>query len=72
MYMMKLQTDLIVGAGLVIALLASIFTGGSVELQTTIGSGLIGYLGRVVQEHREKEGFYEGIYKSRPCAQRES
>ena len=35
MYVMKLQTDLIVGAGLVIALLASIFTGGSVELQTT-------------------------------------
>lgn len=52
---MKWQTDLIVGAGLVMALLASIFMGGSVELQTTIGSGLIGYLGRVVQEHREKE-----------------
>ena len=50
--MMKLQTDLIVGAGLVIALLASIFTGGSVELQSTIGSGLIGDLGRVVQEHK--------------------
>ncbi len=49
----KIQTDLIVGAGLVIALLASIFTGGSVELQTTIGSGLIGYLGRVVQEHKD-------------------
>ena len=52
MYAMKLQTDLIVGAGLVMALLASIFMGGSVELQTTIGSGLIGYLGRVVQEHK--------------------
>ena len=52
-YMVKIQTDLVVGAGLVIALLASIFMGGSVELQTTIGSGLIGYLGRVVQEHRD-------------------
>lgn len=51
--MVKIQTDLVVGAGLVIALLASIFMGGSVELQTTIGSGLIGYLGRVVQEHRD-------------------
>lgn len=49
---MKFTTDMIVGSGLVIALLASIFTGGSVELQTTIGSGLIGYLGRVVQEHK--------------------
>ena len=49
--MMKLQTDLIVGAGLVMALLASIFMGGSVELQTTIGSVLIGYLGRVLQLH---------------------
>lgn len=52
MMFMKWQTDWIVGAGLVMALLASIFMGGSVELQTTIGSGLIGYLGRVVQEHK--------------------
>lgn len=44
---MKLSTDLIVGAGLVIALLASIFMGSSNELQTALGSGLIGYLGRI-------------------------
>ena len=49
---MKFSTDMIVGIGLVIALLASIFTGGSSELQNTLGSGLIGYLGRVVQEHK--------------------
>lgn len=49
---MKISTDMIIGVGLVIALLASIFTGDSSELQTTIGSGLIGYLGRVVQEHK--------------------
>lgn len=43
---MKITTDLIVGTGLVIALLTAIICGGSSELQTTIGSGLIGYLGR--------------------------
>ena len=49
---MKFSTDMIVGTGLVIALLASIFTGGNSELQTTIGGGLIGYLGTVVREHK--------------------
>lgn len=47
---MKFSTDMIIGVGLVIALLASIFTGDSSGLQNTLGSGLIGYLGRVVQE----------------------
>ena len=44
--MKKLTTDFVVGTGLVIALLVSIVCGASSELQTTLGSGLIGYLGR--------------------------
>lgn len=39
---MHVTTDMIVGTGLVIALLAAILFGGSAELQTTLGSGLIG------------------------------
>ena len=48
---MKITTDMIVGTGLVAALLAAIFLGGSTELQTTLGSGLIGYLGRTAIDH---------------------
>lgn len=47
---MHVTTDMIVGTGLVVSLLAAIFCGGSTELQTTIGSGLIGYLGRTAIE----------------------
>lgn len=50
--MLKLNTDTIVGAGLVIALIASIFAGAGSELQTTLGSGLIGYIGRTTVEHK--------------------
>lgn len=50
---MKITTDMIVGTGLVSALLATIFLGGSTELQTTLGSGLIGYLGRTAIDHGE-------------------
>lgn len=48
---MKITTDIIVGAGLIIALLAAIFLGGSTEMQNTIASGLIGYLGRTAIAH---------------------
>lgn len=48
---MKITTDMIVGAGLVVALLATIFCGGSTETQNTIASGLIGYLGRAAIAH---------------------
>ena len=49
---MKITTDIIVGTGLVVALLAAIFCGGSTELQTTLDSGLIGYLGRTaIEQH---------------------
>lgn len=51
---MKITTDVIVGTGLVIALLASIFVGGSSELQSNIASGLIGFLGKVTIEHRKE------------------
>ena len=48
---MKLTTDLVVGTGLVIALLVAIVCDSSSELQTTLGSGLIGYLGRTAIDH---------------------
>jgi len=47
----KLTTDVIVGAGLVVALLLSIVFGGSSELQTNLSAGLVGYLGRSVSDH---------------------
>ena len=50
---MGITTDVIVGAGLVTALILSIFIGGSTELQTTLASGLIGYLGRTALERKE-------------------
>lgn len=52
---MKFSTDTIVGAGLVTALILSIFTGGSTELQTTLASGLTGYLGRSVVDQIRKD-----------------
>lgn len=50
---MKITTDIIVGVGLVTALILSIFTGGSTELQTTLASGLVGFLGRSALEQKE-------------------
>lgn len=50
---MHVTTDMIVGTGLVASLLAAIFY-GSTELQTTIGSGLIGYLGRTAIEAKRE------------------
>lgn len=52
---MRITTDIIVGTGLVVALLAAIFCGGSTELQTTLGSGLVGYLGRSAIENRKDD-----------------
>ena len=46
-----LTVDKIVGAGLVLALILSLFTGGSAELQTTIASGLVGWMSRGAIEH---------------------
>ena len=50
---MEITTDVIVGAGLVLALILSIFAGGSTELQTTLASGLVGFLGRSALERKE-------------------
>ena len=43
---MKLNVDMIVGAGLVLALFISIIFGSSEQLQSNIATGLIGYLGK--------------------------
>lgn len=51
---MKISTDMIIGTGLIVALIISIFAGANNELQTTLGSGLIGYLGRTAIEHGER------------------
>ena len=57
--MTKWSSDKIAVFGLVLALiisiLAGIWTGNGVELQTTIASGLVGYIGRVIQEEQRKE-----------------
>lgn len=41
-------------AALILSILAGIVTGSGVELQTTIASGLVGYIGRVIQEESKK------------------
>ena len=45
---MKITPDLIVAAGLVVALVLSIVLGGDTTLQTNIAAGLTGYLGRSI------------------------
>lgn len=55
--MKNLSTDKIAVIGLVAALLlsivAGIYTGNGVELQTNIASGLVGYIGgRVIRQER--------------------
>jgi len=50
-YLRWLTVDKIVGAGLVLALILSLFTGGSSELQNSIASGLLGWMSRGVIEH---------------------
>lgn len=38
-------------SALIISILAGVYTGNGVELQTTIASGLVGYIGRAIQEY---------------------
>lgn len=45
--MPKITTDLIIGVGLVIALLVALFIDGSKDLQTNIACGLIGFMGKL-------------------------
>ena len=42
------STDKIIAIGLVVSLIVSFFVNSSVELQGTIAGGLVGYLGKVV------------------------
>lgn len=51
-----ISTDMIVGTGLIIALLLSIGMGGSWELQTSLASGLTGYLGRSAVDRFDRKG----------------
>ena len=57
--MKNLSTDKIAVIGLVCALILSICTsvyaGSCIELQTTIAGGLVGYIGKVIQENHGKE-----------------
>ncbi len=50
--------DKILGVGILLALYLSIALGGDVNFQTTIASGLIGYIGRSIQEERRKDDVY--------------
>ena len=53
------SVDKIIGTGLIIALILSIlagtWTGGGVELQTTIASGLLGFLGRIAMSDGQRQ-----------------
>lgn len=45
-------------SALILSILIGVWTGNGVELQTTIASGLVGYIGRAIQEfsnHDKKE-----------------
>lgn len=52
-----MTVDKIVGAGLVLALILSLFTGGSSELQNSIASGLLGWMSRGVIEHGRDDAY---------------
>ena len=60
---MKITTDMIVGTGLAVALLAAIFCGGSAELQTTLGSGLSSATSAGQPLKTERMIYDEGIYQ---------
>lgn len=49
------RVDWMVGTGLVVVAILSVFY-GSAELTSNIASGLIGFLGRTVMMRGEKEG----------------
>lgn len=53
------SVDKIIGTGLIIALILSIlagtWAGGGVELQTTIASGLLGFLGRIAMSDGQRQ-----------------
>ena len=52
--MPKMNTDTVVAAGLIVGLLAAIFMGMN-ELAMSIASGLVGYMGRSLGDHKERD-----------------
>lgn len=58
-----ITTDMIVGFGLVIALILSIALNAGSEIQTTLGAGLVGYIGRVANETIHKQTLTEEFTK---------
>ena len=58
-----ITTDMIVGFGLVIALILAIVLGSGSEIQTTLGAGLVGYIGRVANETVHQHSLTEDFSK---------
>ena len=58
-----ITTDMIVGFGLVVALILSIALGSGSEIQTTLGAGLVGYIGRVANEAVHQQSLTEEFTK---------
>ena len=58
-----ITTDMIVGFGLVVALILSIALGSGSEIQTTLGAGLVGYIGRVANEAVQQQSLTEEFTK---------
>lgn len=58
-----ITTDMIVGFGLVVALILSIALGSGSEIQTTLGAGLVGYIGRVANEAVHQHSLTEEFTK---------
>ena len=52
--MPKINTDTVVAVGLIGCLAAAIFAGMN-ELAMSIASGLVGYMGRSLGEHKERD-----------------
>ena len=63
MKMNTITTDMIVGFGLVVALILSIVLGSGSEIQTTLGAGLVGYIGRVANETIHQHSLTEEFTK---------
>lgn len=56
-----ITTDMIVGFGLVVALILSIVLDSGSEIQTTLGAGLVGYIGRVANEAIHQHSLTEEV-----------
>ena len=52
--MQRVNTDTVVAGGLIVGLLMAIFMGMN-ELAMSIASGLVGYMGRSLAEHKERD-----------------